>query len=367
MAQAAESQGDILSALKKAAGGEQSKENLFGMVFDLFQAAKNRATEQELEMCEDVLTQLVGYVEIEARGRIADRIASLESAPKRVIQCLAVEPIQVSQPVLCKSPLLDDEDLLTVARLCGPHHLEAIAERKVVSMPVTNELMRLGTVQVWERLAQNNGAKLADKSIAFLTNRARENKKIQLGLIERPDLPEAVLTRLISEAGESIRAHLERNGRDDLLAHLDAAQAVAKKRVLSTSSILGFEYDAAYQQVLRHDKVCPLKNRDLLEAAKRNDFPRTCAIFSIIAGLDLEDAVHWLSRREIDPAIVAFKALGFDEELVSALLKTGPWKNALTDGARQRALKALSDLKPDVAKRIFLARSGGFTLQHGIA
>lgn len=367
MGQALGKKQSIMSALKDAAGNGGSKENLFGLVFDLFQASTDKATPQELEMCEDVLTQMIGYVEVEARGRIADRLATLENAPKRVIQCLATEPIQISQPILCKSPLLQDEDLLYVARSCGFHHLEAIAERKIVTVPVTSELIRLGNVQVWERLAQNNGAQLGDKSVAFLTNRARENEKIQLGLIERPDLPEAVIRKLISEAGESIREYLINTGRSDLMIHLDKAKAVASKRVMSTASILGIEYDSAYQQALRHDKISRLKDSDLLRAAQNNNFPRTCSIFAIIAGLDLEDSVHWLSSREVDPAIVAFKALGFDEQLVAALLKTGPWKNILTDDTRRQSLRTLASLKPHIAKRIFLARSGGFTLQQSVA
>lgn len=362
-----EDQNDILSVLRNEVGREASKEKLFGLVFDLFQASADKASPAQLDMCEDVLTQLIGFIEVEARRRIAEKLASMERAPRRVMQCLAVEPIHIAQPVLCKSMVLQDEDLLMVTRLCGPQHLEAIAERKTVSLIVTNELMRLGTVQVWERLAQNSGAQLAEKSIAFLANRPRENVKIQMGLIERPDLPEAVVTRLIAEAGESIRTHLQRVGRQDLLQHLDRAKAIAKKRVLSTSSVLGFEFDTAYQEVLRHEKMRKLTHFDLMDAARKNQFPRGCCIFSRLSGLELEDAVHWLSRREVDPAIVAFKALNFEVELVEALLKAGPWGRILTNEVRAKAMRTFNGLKPDVAKRIFDSRGSAFNLQKGTA
>ncbi len=359
----AEDQNQIWSILKGEEAENAPKEKLFGLVFDLFQASNGNASRQQIEMCEDVLTQLIGLVELEARIRISERLAELEDAPRRVLQYLAVEPIQVAQPVLCKSPVLQDEDLLMVSRLCGSNHLEAIAERKEVSSLVTTELMRLGNEQVWERLSQNNGADLSDKSVAFLVNRARENPKIQMGLIDRPDLPQKVVSKIVSEAGESLRHHLTQSGRQDLLAHLDRAKAVAQKRVLSTSSILGYEYEAAYQDILRLEQVQPLVVDDLLQATEINDFPRTCAIFARLADLALEDAVHWLSRREVDPAIVAFKALGFHESLVYSLLKTGPWKRILTENTRQRALKAFGNLKPEVAQRIFLARSSATGLQ----
>lgn len=362
-----ENKNDVLAALRGLASQQASKEKLFGLVFDLFQTSADRGTPDQVDMCEDVLTQLISLVEIEARVRISERLADLETAPRRVVQYLAMEPIQVAQPVLCKSPVLLDEDLLAVVRQCGPHHLEAIAERKTVSVAVTNELMRVGTIEVWERLAHNYGAELADRSVTFLANRARENKKIQMGLLERPNLPESVITRLVSEASDSVREQLAKAGRKDLLAHFDRAKAVAQKRVLSMSSILGFEYDTAFQVVLQHEQVKKLTHQDILDAARQDNFPRVCGIFSRISGLPLEDAVHWLSRREVDPAIVAFKALDFDIELVRAMLKTGPWRRILTDQTRLRAIQAHSNLKPEVAKRIFQSRNASLSSVRGHA
>lgn len=360
-----ENKEEILSTLKGFASKDASSEQLFDLVFDLFLASSGSGTPQQTEMCEDVLTQLIAYVELEARRRISAKIAALENAPRRIVQCLAIENIYVAQPVLSYSPVLEDDDLLMVSRLCGPQHLEAIADRKEISVVVTNELMRLGNVHVWERLAKNAGAKLADKSVAFLANRARQNPKIQYGLISRPDLPETVVTRIIAEAGEGVREHLARVGRSDLLDKFDEAQSAAKKRVLSTTSLLGVEFEAAYQEVLQVEKSEKITSRHLLEAATKDNFPRTCSIFARLSKLELEEAVHWLSRREVDPAIVAFKALSFEPDVVAALLRTGPWKRILTTQSRMRAMRALDELKPDVAKRVFAARNSAFLTQKG--
>lgn len=360
-------QSNILSALKNAAGSGESKEKLFGFVFDLFDAAKNSAINSELEMCEDVLTQMIGYVEDEARERIANRLASLDDAPRRVIQRLSLEPISIAKPVLMKSPVLQDDDLINVARQCGSDHLVAIADRKTVAMPVTSELVRMGNMQVWEQLAQNKGAMLAEKSVLFLTNRAHENEKIQIGLIERPDLPQSVVEKLISQAGESVREQLVKSGRGDLMAHLDKAKSVVKSRVMAKENVLGIEFDSAYAQALRHQKLCPVKSADILEAAQKNNFPRVCAMFAIVSDFDLEDAVHWLSMPKIEPAIVAFKVLNFNEELVSALLNVGPWSETLNDEIRQKAMRAYVNLTQEKAKRLYLERLDGFSLQQTAA
>ena len=367
MNEAISGQSNILSALKNAAGSGESKENLFGFVYDLFDVAKHSAIESELEMCEDVLTQMIGYVEDEARIRIANRLASLEDAPKRVIQRLSLEPISIAKPVLIKSTVLQDDDLINVARQCGTDHLVAIADRKTVAMPVTSELVRVGNMQVWEQLAQNQGAELAEKSVQFLTNRAQENEKIQKGLIERPDLPQSVVEKIISQAGDSVREQLVKSGRGDLMTHLDKAKSVVENRVLQKENVLGIEFDSAYAQALRHQKLCSVKNADILEAAQKNNFPRVCAMFAIVADFDLEDAVHWLSMPKIEPAIVAFKVLNFREELVSALLNVGPWSEILDDEIREKAMLAYENLTQEKAKRLYLERLDGFSLQQSAA
>ncbi|MEO1067110.1 MAG: DUF2336 domain-containing protein [Pseudomonadota bacterium] len=358
---------EILSTLKSATAKEASSEQLFDLVFELFVASSDTASKEQRDMCEDVLTQLISYVELEARRRISDKLAILDAAPRRIIQCLAIENIYVAQPVLTHSPVLQDEDLLMVARLCGPQHLEAIAERKTVSCGVTNELMRLGNVHVWERLAGNSGAALTDKSIAFLVNRARENTKIQLGLIDRPDLSENSLKQLVSEAGESVRQYLADKGRQDLLVHLDQAKAAAYKRVLSTSSVLGFEYETAYRSILQLEEKRALNHQDLLTAAGIDDFPTVCCVFARLTNLNLEEAVHWLSRREVDPAMVALKAIDVRRDIVEAVLRTGPWRRILTPQARNRALRTFDQLEKDVAMRIFKSRNTNLSHQAGAA
>lgn len=352
-----QSRAEILEALDGATADDASSEKLFDLVYNLFSTSKESATSQQLEMCEDVLTQLITYVEMDVRTRISEKMADLDSAPRRVIQCLAIENIRVAKPVLSKSSVLDDDDLLMVTRLCGPQHLEAIADRPTVSLPVSNELMRLGNVKVWETLAANDGAELTDKSVAFLVNRARENPVIQRGLVTRPNLPDSVVERIVKEAGNDIKGYLVHAGRKDLLKHIEKAKKAVHKRVTRGAS-RGFEYDAAFQEILRHEKMQSLTTKDLLEAANIDNFPRTCAIFARLTDLKLEEAIHWLSRSELEPAIVAFKALSFDRQIVSALLRTGPWKLMLTEKDRTHSLLALQELKPDVALRVFSARGG---------
>ena len=357
---------DILSSLRNATDKSTSSEQLFDLMFDFFVASKDTPNEN-LATCEDVLTDLIAYVEMEVRQRIAERLALLEYAPRRVMQTLAIESIAIAKPVLSKSPVLQDEDLLMVARVCGSQHLEAIAERPEISAFVTNELMRLGGIEVWERLARNNGAKLEGKAVGFLVNRAKENARIQISLIDRQDLPENIIAKLLSEAGEAVRAHLHHTGRSNFVKHLGNAKAAAAERLREGSNLIGMDFEAVFNKVMQERQQVRLSWHHLMDAASRNDFPRTCAIFACLSGMKLEEVIHWLSRSEVDPAILAFKALGLNRELVATLLRTGPWQRILSSKVRADALQTFDRLNPTLAERSFAARNDAFSQQVGCA
>lgn len=357
---------DILSTLRNVTDANASSEQLFDLMFDFFVASKD-VPKENMAMCEDVLTHLVAYVEVEARKRIAERLAQLDYAPRRVVKSLAIESIEIAKPILSKSPVLKDEDLLMVTRVCGPQHLEAIAERPEISSFVTNELMRLGGIEVWERLARNGGATLEEKTVGFLVNRAKENARIQISLIDRQDLPESTVTRLVSEAGEAVRAHLHHTGRSHLVKHLESVEAATAKRIREGSKLIGMNFEAAYEKVMQEKQQIRLNWRHLMDAASKDDFPRTCAIFAYLSNMKLEEVIHWLSRSEIDPAIVAFKAMKMNRELVAILLRTGPWQRILSTKTRVDALRAFDRLNPTLAERSFAARNEAFVQKVGRA
>ena len=60
---------DVLAALRGLASQQASKEKLFGLVFDLFQTSADRGSPDQVDMCEDVLTQLIGLFLINDQRR----------------------------------------------------------------------------------------------------------------------------------------------------------------------------------------------------------------------------------------------------------------------------------------------------------
>src|SRR5271165_7279891 len=120
-------------------------------------AAKLRAS--HVALFDDILIDLVPYVETVARAELAERFSLLANAPRALLGQLAREnEILVAGPVLRRSPVLDEDVLLEVARLKGRGHLLAMAERNTLSTGITDVMVRRGDREVVRRTAGNAGA-----------------------------------------------------------------------------------------------------------------------------------------------------------------------------------------------------------------
>ena len=148
---------------------------------------------------------------------------------------------------------------------------------------------------------------------------------------------------------------------------MKTAEAVTAKRIREKSNLIGMDFEDAFNKVMQERRQVHLNWHHLMEAASRNDFPRTCAIFACLSGMNLEEVIHWLSRSEVDPALVAFKALKLNRELVATLLRTGPWQRNLSSKTRVDALRIFDRLNPILAERSFAARNDAFPQQVGCA
>ena len=71
---------------------------------------------KELEITFDILRKLVGDVEMEVRRTIAKRLATRGDLPHDIALFLANNQIEVAYPVLVDGIVLEDVDLIMIAR-----------------------------------------------------------------------------------------------------------------------------------------------------------------------------------------------------------------------------------------------------------
>jgi uncharacterized protein (DUF2336 family) len=132
------------------------------------------------------------------RGALADSLAASDAAPPAVIFALAGDQFEVAQPVLERSPLMVDADLVDAVATGSPQVQAAIARRFWLQRSVSAAIAEVGTSTACLVLAENATADLAPFSFHRLAERFGDLPAIRTALLARPDLPAATRQALVA-------------------------------------------------------------------------------------------------------------------------------------------------------------------------
>lgn len=145
---------------------------------------------------EELLTG-AGAGTIEARRIFADRAAKTISLPRQFAVRLAQDDISVARPILRHSPVLADEDLLSVIGMDSLPHQIVIAGRQMISQAVADALVTTNNPEVIGILLENFGAQMSRESMEKCTELAQQVSQLRLPLIERPEFTGNDATKLM--------------------------------------------------------------------------------------------------------------------------------------------------------------------------
>src|SRR5215467_10163175 len=89
---------DLINSVASSSGKQRTR--ILQRVADLFAAGSRNYSRDQIALFDDVLQKLSADIEVEARARLADQLADIESAPPKLIRSLAFDDeIKVAEPV----------------------------------------------------------------------------------------------------------------------------------------------------------------------------------------------------------------------------------------------------------------------------
>jgi len=138
------------------------------------------------------------------RGALAQVFASAQKAPPVVVHALAADQPDVAIPVLSRSPLLSDEDLVDLFATAQPDSQIAIASRALLSRPVAAAIAEVGCAQACLALLENPDADIAVFSLDRLIERFGHLAAIRENLVARHDLPMASRQALLAKLSQTL-------------------------------------------------------------------------------------------------------------------------------------------------------------------
>jgi uncharacterized protein (DUF2336 family) len=109
--------------------GVDIRPTLVRVLTDLYVQKPVHTAEEEHHYTELVL-RLIDVVDISTRAIVAKKLASYAAAPAAIVRRLARDVLEVAEPVLKQSRVLNGAELLAVIQDFGPRYAAAIADRR---------------------------------------------------------------------------------------------------------------------------------------------------------------------------------------------------------------------------------------------
>lgn len=214
------------------------------------------------------------------RKALADNFASAADAPHAIVSALASDQSDIASPVLSRSPLLTEAELIDCAAIGDAFAQSAIALRARVPVGVCAALAEVGAREAAISLAVNPGADLPEFSMRRMVERFGDDGEMREALLSRPWLPATVRNDLVNATAASLTAfvvdcgwltgerakRLTREARDkaNVIIVADAAERDGRQGVRDLVAHLRASNQLTATLVLRS---LLSGNRDLFEAA----------------------------------------------------------------------------------------------------
>lgn len=289
-------------------------------------------TVQALEvLAEDQLVQV--------RRILAGALKDVAHAPPSVIRMLAHDAeLSVAQPVLEFSPVLSDDDLLSIIR-SGPIQgaLAAISRRDGVGAGLSEAIVQSGDEEAIAALLGNESAQLREETLDIILDKAPHVDSWHEPLVVRPKLSPKAARRIASFVAMHLLDKLQKRIDLDDATLVAVADAVERRIETESKALSDPEWaakDDVGDQVARHAKAGTLDSKAIEQALSRGE--RRFVVLALATLADLPgDLVSEIVARRVPKALVALA-----------------WKAGLRPHLAKQLQGQLAGIPPDAMVRI---------------
>lgn len=179
----------------------------------------------------DIFMIIARQAERDIRKALSDSLAAADWAPPALIAMLALDEIEIARPVIARSPLLRDQDLLRVLVEATVEHQIEVARRPQISARVADAIIDRAEPASLTALAGNRTADVAEDSLRRLVDHSRRIAALRAPLTRHPRLNEDLAGQLYQWVGQSLREAIGERFRIDETKLGAAIEAVTTRSV----------------------------------------------------------------------------------------------------------------------------------------
>lgn len=288
---------------------EQSRRVLVENIADLFLSPEGRLNEHQRVLMTDLLHRLLSDMEVTVRKELAEHLNEYDGVPPDLMIMLANDAIEIARPILEKSDVLRDEDLIEIIRTRSDEHRLCIAMRDHVSEAVSDVLVEEGSPNVVEALLKNSHAEISKSAMSYLVAESRRVDRFQEPLLSRHDLPPELAHRMFWWVSAALRRRILQDFSHMNVAHLDKALQGATRQAIAGHNPQASADAAALTLAGHMAEQGQLTISFLAQALRQQKIPVFLAGLSKLSGVSLAVARRIFDDHAGDSLAVLFRAM----------------------------------------------------------
>lgn len=304
--------------LAREPSSEKRRELLREVTDMFFQTAQDRSGAETM-LIGDVLRTVAKEMQEGVLVELAERFADAPDAPVALMRDLANNAFSVAEPVLARSKVLKEQDLLGVVHDRSQDHIRVVAGRNDVSERLSDAIVSIGDDLALDALLRNATAKFSRFGMEKAVDRARVNTMLHESVVGRHDLPLDLLNEMYFLVEQRLRrVILERNSTVDP-ATLDAALEKARLRMRAASAENQEDYRTAHGDIAKRRAAGDLTPKLLVSYLRDKKTAHFLCGLAELTGIDVQTAAGVVERQDIDALAMICRASGFDRPLFVTL------------------------------------------------
>ena len=269
--------------------------------------------QEQKELVTDILLSLLRQAEKDLRSAISERAAVLDNVSSRMVVYLANDEIEVAAPILEKSKILEDKDLISIIKNHAEDHWWHIAKRDEMSTQVIDTLVETHDETTAVILSENQKLKLTNYALDEFTKMARKSENLAKPLLMREEISSYLAMRLYEYVGIGLKSYIRDNFNtassntstnivDDIVFEMNAS---AKGDFTPTVNMIKAAEEMYKRGML--DTIIMLKN------LRRGQINNYIAQFSVYCSVKVETVEEILRQNSGQALAVTCKAIGISK------------------------------------------------------
>ncbi len=361
----ADQTGQLLSLARSREPAD--RERLLAGIVDLCEAgqAEGRPTAPEVQvLLNSIFMTLVVEAERDIRARLAESLADAAWAPPALINILALDEIEIARPIIARSPILRDRDLIRLLVQATLEHQIEVARRPGLSAAVVEAILAKDESAVLTALASNATAQITPKGLRRLVDKARDVVALRSPLARHPNLSEDLAEQLYLWVGRALRDSLTARFELDpdkmaRAVELSLRAAHAGVALIDTPSVEQAEDREAMEAALveKLDSAGQLRPGYLLRVLREHRLPLFMFALARLGGFDIGQVRRAIDSNRPELLALACSAVGIDRSVFPTILVHVRELNGGRPGggaeAARKASGAFGPFTPDIAAMAF--------------